>query len=146
MLIISFREQALTGNACFIHRETMAFFRAFTAGTPGEMIPHTPDGEDVRMNLRSDDTFTEDEGWHAASENYACFLEENAGKHVLYLEAGVGANTPVIIKYPFWAMTLENAKATYACLNFNEAICPKQIEKQSICIDGDAGEIIEALR
>ena len=120
--------------------------RLISMRIPGEMIPHTPDGEAVRMNLRSDDTFTEDEGWHAASENYACFLEENAGKHVLYLEAGVGANTPVIIKYPFWAMTLENAKATYACLNFNEAICPKLIEKQSICIDGDAGKIIEALR
>ena len=94
------------------------------------------------MNLRSDDTFVEDEGWHAASANYAGFLKENAGKHVLFLEIGVGANTPVIIKYPFWAMTLENEKAVYACLNFNEAFCPKQIEKQSICIDGDAGELI----
>ena len=113
---------------------------------PGGMIPHTPSGGAVAMNLRSDDTFVEDEGWHAASENYAGFLEENAGKHVLYLEIGVGANTPVIIKYPFWALTLDNAKAAYACLNFNEAICPKQIEKQSICIDGDAGRLIEALR
>lgn len=112
---------------------------------PGEMIPRTPDGDAVTMNLRADDTFVEDEGWHAASANYAGFLKENAGKHVLYLETGVGANTPVIIKYPFWAMTLENTKATYACLNFNEAICPKRIEKQSICIDGDAGELIKAL-
>ncbi len=113
---------------------------------PSEMIPHSPSGDAVTMNLCSDNTFVEDEGWHAASENYAGFLEENAGKHVLYLEIGVGANTPVIIKYPFWALTLDNAKATYACLNFHEAFCPKQIEKQSICINGDAGELIEVLR
>jgi len=113
---------------------------------PSEMIPHTPNGGAVTMNLRSDDTFVEDDGWHAASANYAGFLKEIAGKHVLYLEIGVGANTPVIIKYPFWAMSQENAKATYACLNFNEAFCPRQIEKQSICIDGDAGELIKALR
>ena len=65
---------------------------------------------------------------------------------MFYLEIGVGANTPVIIKYPFWVMTLENDQATYACLNYSEAFCPKQIEKQSICLDGDAGELIEALR
>lgn len=113
---------------------------------PGELIPHTPDGGAVAMNLRSDDTFTEDEGWKNASANYADFLNENAGRHVLYWEIGVGSNTPVIIKYPFWAMTSENANAVYACLNYNEAFCPKQIEKQSICIDGDAGELIKALR
>ena len=113
---------------------------------PSEMIPHAPDGGPVTMNLRSDDTFVEDEGWHAASERYAGFLEENAGKHVLYLEIGVGGNTPVIIKYPFWAMTLDNAEAVYACLNFNEALCPKQIEEQSICLDGDAGMLIQALQ
>ena len=64
---------------------------------------------------------------------------------VLYLEIGVGANTPVIIKYPFWAMTAENQKSVYACLNYNEAICPKQIEKQSICLDGDCAELLQAL-
>ena len=111
-----------------------------------EMLPRTPNGGKAAMNLRSDDSFVEDDGWHAASANYAEFLKENAGKHVLYLEIGVGANTPAIIKYPFWAMTLENARAAYACINYSEAFCPKQIEKQSICIAGDAGELIEALR
>ncbi|MBR3316565.1 MAG: Sir2 silent information regulator family NAD-dependent deacetylase [Atopobiaceae bacterium] len=112
---------------------------------PTEMIPRTPDGESAAMNLRADETFVEDKGWHAASANYAAFLDENAGKRVLYLEMGVGANTPVIIKYPFWAMTLENENATYACINYEEAFCPKQIEERSICIDGDAGELLELL-
>ena len=120
--------------------------RRISMQIPSALIPHTPAGGAVAMNLRSDDTFVEDEGWHAASANYADFLSGNAGKHVLFLEIGVGANTPVIIKYPFWAMTLENKKAAYACLNFNEAFCPKQIGDRSICIDGDAGELIEALR
>ncbi len=120
--------------------------RLFSMRLPGELIPTTPEGEAVTMNLRSDDSFVEDAGWQAASARYAAFLRENEGKHVLYLELGVGANTPVIIKYPFWAMTAENPRASYACLNYGEAFCPKQTEEQSICLDGDIGEILEALR
>ena len=120
--------------------------RRISMHIPKELIPHTPKGGAAAMNLRSDDSFVEDEGWHAASANYAAFLKENAGKHVLYLEIGVGANTPVIIKYPFWAMTMENEKASYACLNFSAAFCPTEIEKRSICMEGDAGELIRALR
>lgn len=112
---------------------------------PTELIPTIPEDEPAAMNLRADDSFAEDEGWHKASANYATFLREHGAKHVLYLEIGVGANTPVIVKYPFWAMTDENPLARYACLNFNEAICPKQIEERSICINGDAGEIIASL-
>ena len=113
---------------------------------PTELIPKSPDGRaDVAMNLRSDDTFVEDEGWHRASAAYSEFLAKCAGKHVLYLEIGVGMNTPVIVKYPFWQMTNDNPKAVYACLNYSEAYCPKQIEAQSVCISGDSGEAIKAL-
>ena len=121
--------------------------RLLSMRIPSELIPRCPDdGSAVTMNLRSDDTFVEDAGWHAASANYAAFLEACKEQHVLYLEIGVGANTPVIIKYPFWALTMENPNATYACLNYNEAICPKQIEPYSICIDGDSGEVLKALQ
>ena len=109
---------------------------------PTALIPKTPDGGSVAMNLRCDDTFVEDAGWQAASANYAAFLEKTAGTRVLFLEIGIGGNTPVIIKYPFWAMTAENPQAMYACLNYDEAVCPKQIEGQSICIDGDSGYTI----
>ena len=54
--------------------------------------------------------------------------------------------TPVIIKYPFWQMTNDNPKAVYACLNYNEAFCPKQIEKKSICLEGDAGVILDLIQ
>ena len=113
---------------------------------PTELIPKCPDdGSDMTMNLRSDDSFVEDEGWHRASAAYSDFLRRHERLHVLFLEIGIGSNTPIICKYPFWQMTNENPKAVYACLNYNEACCPKQIESRSIVIDEDFGEIIEQL-
>ena len=114
---------------------------------PSELIPkHPDDGTDVKMNLRGDDSFVENEGWRAASAAYSEFLRRHEGLHVLFLEIGVGGNTPVIIKYPFWQMTNANKNAVYACLNYDEAVCPRQIEKQSICIEGDAGDILKLLK
>lgn len=113
---------------------------------PTELIPTCPDdGSNVTMNLRADDSFVEDEGWRRASAAYADYLRKHRGKRVLFLEVGVGANTPVIIKYPFWAMTAKNPKATYACLNYDESFCPRHIEDRSICLDGDAGDLFDAL-
>ena len=120
--------------------------RLISMRIPSELIPICPDdGGAVAMNLRSDDTFVEDAGWHAAADRYAAFIQANANKHVLFLEIGVGGNTPMIIKYPFWAMTADNPSAVYACLNYNEALCPELIQDRSICLDGDSGEIIKAL-
>jgi NAD-dependent SIR2 family protein deacetylase len=113
---------------------------------PTALIPkHPADGSGVTMNLRADDSFVEDDGWHRASAAYADFLRRHEGLHVLFLEIGVGGNTPVIIKYPFRQMTNDNKKAVYACLNYNEAVCPKQIEDRSIVIDGDSGAVIKQL-
>ena len=110
---------------------------------PTELIPRCPKcGEPMTVNLRSDDRFVEDEGWYIACERYQKFIEEHVGKKVLYLELGVGGNTPGIIKYPFWRLVNENKNATYACINFGEAGCPAQIEKQSIIINADIGETI----
>ena len=112
---------------------------------PTELIPKCPHcGKPLTMNLRSDDKFVEDEGWHQAAERYENFLRTGNGK-VLFLELGVGYNTPGIIKYPFWQMTAKNPDATYACVNYGEAVCPEDIRKQSICIDGDTGQMIEEL-
>ncbi|MDD3403342.1 MAG: Sir2 silent information regulator family NAD-dependent deacetylase [Hespellia sp.] len=102
------------------------------------LIPHCPVcGKPMTVNLRADSTFVEDEGWHIAAERYAQFLRRHENCKVLYLELGVGANTPGIIKYPFWRMTAQNDKAIYACINLGEAVAPQEIEKRSICIDGD---------
>lgn len=95
------------------------------------------------MNLRSDDRFVEDEGWHAAAERYANFLRTREGQKILFLELGVGYNTPVIIKYPFRQMTAKNPRATYACINRGEVFCPDEIADRAICVDGDIGEVLE---
>ncbi len=111
---------------------------------PTELIPKCPDdNSEVTTNLRADSSFVEDEGWHRACKAYYDFLEAHTNKHILFLELGVGANTPVIVKYPFWQMTLENKKAVYACVNYGEAFCPGEIENRSICINGDIGEIFD---
>ena len=113
---------------------------------PSELVPRCPVcGEPMIMNLRADDTFVEDEGWHRASQRYSDFIRRHRSLHTLYLEIGVGMNTPVIIKYPLWRLTEEDPKAVYACLNYGEAYCTPQIEKQSICIEGDSGEVIKEL-
>ena len=114
---------------------------------PSDLIPADPvTGGPVTMNLRADDTFVEDDGWRKASAAYADFLRRYSGMRVLYMEIGVGHNTPVIIKYPFWQMTKENSKATYACLSRSDPYCPKPIEKQSVCIDGDFMETLKELQ
>lgn len=110
---------------------------------PTELLPVCPHcGNPLTMNLRSDDTFVEDKGWHRAAERYQNFLRTRAGGKVLFLELGVGYNTPVIIKYPFWQMTAKNPNATYACINNGQAICPTEIQRKSICINADILNII----
>ena len=111
---------------------------------PSALIPRCPHcGKPLTMNLRSDDRFVEDEGWHTAAGRYANFLRTREGQKILFLELGVGYNTPVIIKYPFWQMTAKNPRATYACINRGEVFCPDEIADRAICVDGDIGEVLE---
>ena len=120
--------------------------KRITMRIPARLVPVCPDdGGPMVPHLRSDGTFVEDEGWNRASERYTDFMQRNMNGNILLLELGVGGNTPGIIKYPFWKITAANPKAVYACLNYNEAFCPKQIEAQSICVDGDIGEFLEKL-
>ncbi|MBE5718743.1 MAG: Sir2 silent information regulator family NAD-dependent deacetylase [Ruminiclostridium sp.] len=111
---------------------------------PDELIPRCPHcGKPMAMNLRCDNSFVQDEGWHAAAERYEEFIRRHRNLHILFLELGVGFNTPGIIKYPFMQMTAENPKAIYACINMNEAYAPGEIADRAICIDGDIGKVIE---
>lgn len=113
---------------------------------PTELLPTCPHcGKPLTMNLRSDDTFVEDKGWHRAAERYENFLQTRAGQKILFLELGVGYNTPVIIKYPFWQMTAKNPNATYICINQRQAVCPQEIERQSVCINADIGQVLQSL-
>lgn len=114
---------------------------------PPERVPMCPHcGKPLTMNLRSDDKFVEDAGWHQAAARYENFLRTRISGQILFLELGVGYNTPGIIKYPFWQMTYQNPRAVYACVNCWEAACPKEIATRSICIDSDIREVLERIR
>ena len=114
---------------------------------PTELVPKCPVcGAHMTMNLRCDDTFVQDEGWYAAASRYDDFIRRHENTHILFLELGVGLNTPVIIKYPFWRMTAKNSNAVYAYVNYGQALCPKEIAERSICLDADIGKVLEAIK
>lgn len=113
---------------------------------PTELIPRCPKcGKPMTMNLRCDSRFVEDVGWHRAAQRYADFLRRRKGQRLLFLELGVGYNTPGIIKYPFWRLTAQNPNAVYACINMGQSACPHEISSQAICISGDIGECLKRL-
>lgn len=112
---------------------------------PADLIPMSEDHRPLAMNLRIDSRFVQDDGWHEAFERYDRFLREHRKDHVLYLELGVGYNTPGIIKYPFLQMTASNPNARYAVINNSGIFCPDEIRNQSICIEADLASAIEAL-
>ena len=114
---------------------------------PSELLPVCPHcGKPLTMNLRSDDRFVEDEGWHEAAQRYESFLRTRGNQRILFLELGVGYNTPGIIKYPFWRMTMRSPGSTYACINAGQADCPRELKAQSICIEADIGAVLDAMR
>ena len=114
---------------------------------PSELVPHCPKcGRPMTMNLRVDGTFVQDEGWYAAARRYEDYLRRHKGLRVLFLELGVGGNTPGIIKYPFWKMTYEDRNAVYASIDREEPYVPREIRGRSIPITADIGEALRLCR
>ena len=110
---------------------------------PSELLPKCPScGRPLTMNLRSDNRFVEDEGWQAAAVEYEVWLTQHQDRKVVFLEIGVGYNTPEIIKYSFWQQVYQNKSATYACLNMEEERVPDEIMEQTIMIVGNAHDLI----
>lgn len=113
---------------------------------PSELVPYCPEcGKPMSMNLRADNTFVEDEGWHVAAKRYEQFLERHKNLNIVFIELGIGYNTPVIIKYPFWQMTDKWQHAHYICLNYGQAYAPDEIKDKSVCVNKDIGEVIRRL-
>lgn len=114
---------------------------------PRELLPVCPRcGKPLTVNLRTDQSFAEDEGWHEASVRYENFLRTRENARILFLELGVGYNTPVIIKYPFWRMTYARKNAFYACINAKEATSPLEIANKSLCINEDIGTVLQCTK
>ncbi|MDD6204718.1 MAG: Sir2 silent information regulator family NAD-dependent deacetylase [Firmicutes bacterium] len=112
---------------------------------PAALIPKCPVcGAPMTMNLRCDSSFVQDEGWYAAANRYEDFIRRHSNLHILFLELGVGMNTPVIIKYPFLEMTAQNPNAVYACVNQGRAFCPPELRSQSVCINADISALLSA--
>ena len=136
-------------NVTYDNREAVRLMVEEQRGmrVPTELVPHCPKcGEPMSMNLRADDTFVEDEGWHAAANRYSDYLNAHSEGRVLYLELGVGMNTPAIVKYPFWRRTYANPQARYACVNYREAYAPAEIHGRSTLLSADVDEaLLEAL-
>lgn len=110
---------------------------------PSELVPRCPKcGRPMSMNLRADNTFVQDEGWYAAAGRYDDFVRQNEDTFILYLELGVGMNTPGIIKYNFWQQTYQNPKARYVCINQKEAYAPREIAHQSLCMEADIATLL----
>lgn len=113
---------------------------------PSELVPHcSVCGRLMTMNLRCDDIFVEDEGWHIAAKRYSEFLRRHRELKTLFLDLGTGMNTPTIVKFSFWRMADEWPDATYACINLGEAYAPREIEAKSICINADIGSVLKQL-
>ena len=113
---------------------------------PAALTPKCPNcGRPLTLNLRSDDRFVEDAGWHRAAAAYDAWVKAHRGTRVLYLEIGVGGNTPGIIKYNFWRQAWQNPGAVYACLNFDDARIPVELRDRGIGITGDSAQVIDAL-
>ena len=128
------------------HELSLPEGRAAAMRVPTELLPKCPNcGRPLTMNLRSDDKFAEDEGWQAAAVEYEVWVTAHQHQKVVYLEIGVGYNTPGIIKYSFWQQVFQNRNAAYACLNTEEAQVPKEILDSSIVISGDSAQVIQEL-
>ena len=114
---------------------------------PVSMIPKCPVcGGEMEVNLRKDRFFVEDDKWHQAAERYQSFLQENLDKRILFVELGVGMNTPGIIKFPFWEICSQHQNTFYVCINLNEAWAPGEIRDRSVCISGGIAEILRQLK
>ena len=96
---------------------------------PSDLVPKCPVcGSDMDLNIRKDNFFLEDEEWIKMKYNYINFLRKSDDNKIVFLELGVGFNTPTIIRFPFEQMTLQNKSAKLIRLNkdYPEAIPENQ--------------------
>ncbi len=142
------REMVLAQGYTIGERNDLILPEGVEAGMsiPGRLLPKCPDcGRPLTMNLRSDSRFVEDEGWQGAAAEYEAWLAQHQDRKVVFLEIGVGYNTPGIIKYSFWQQVYRNRHSVYACLNMEEEQVPEEIRERSVIISGDSAQVLREL-
>ncbi|ELC8443759.1 NAD-dependent protein deacetylase, SIR2 family [Clostridium perfringens] len=107
-----------------------------------KFIPKCPKcGNYLIPNLRCDDKFVENPHMYNLDQ-YRNFIMNNIDKNIVFIELGVGFNSPGIIRFPFEQITYSSPNATLIRINKGMAMVPKEIESKSICIDDDINEVL----
>lgn len=113
---------------------------------PSNLIPVCPVcGEKMEVNLRKDAYFVQDDNWYTQNKAYENFIDDIRDKKVVLLELGVGFNTPIIIRFPFEQMTLQNEKWNLVRINKDNVVNWFDIEDKSILIQDDIDNVIGKL-
>ncbi len=114
---------------------------------PSELIPYCPVcSKPMTTNLRKDNTFVEDEGWHLAAKRYESFLNSAKDSNTLFLELGVGMNTPGIIKYPFLQMNALWENSFYISINMSKSYIPQDYTNRTLLIECDIADFITEVK
>jgi NAD-dependent SIR2 family protein deacetylase len=113
---------------------------------PAADIPCCPHcGNPLITNVRRTDKFVE-KPWIEKYQMLNDFLAENRGKKMLFLELGVGFNTPGIIRYEFEFLFKIRKYAEMIRINLNVLeISLIHAEDRATIIQGDLGPILSKL-
>lgn len=101
----------------------------------GKMDPH----------LRINQYFVQNNSWDNRNAAYTSFIQESKGKNILFLEFGVGFNTPGIIRYPFEQMTYQNEHAYIIRFNKEHPNGPKENKDRTIAFTEDILTVLSEL-
>lgn len=113
---------------------------------PSALVPWCPVcGGKMDVNLRKDNFFVEDNEWNAANKQYNAFIQKTTGEKIVFLELGVGFNTPGIIRYPFEQMTWQNSNAVLIRINKNHPTGPVENENKTISFTEDMANAVKGL-
>lgn len=114
---------------------------------PCSLTPKCPVcGGKMEVHIRKDGYFIEDQAWHMASAAYRQFAERALSGKTVYLEVGVGFNTPTIIRFPFEQMTYRNPNAVLIRINQDAADPIAENAEKTISFRENAQEVLPLLR
>lgn len=113
---------------------------------PRSLIPICPAcGRKMKVNLLTDDSFVENDGWYRAEERYEHYVRSHKSGRIVFLDIGTTASTPIIIKCPFTQMTYENPLATYATIADCALPEAEEIKDRALYVNNDIEQSLNQL-